>query len=87
MSLATQERVRCFLRCIVHTCYREIRHIGPPDDPAACLVLQAGPFVDRAQRVRDRRSLLKGTQLFLQSASAGTAGEVVAPTRPQRSSP
>ncbi len=79
MNLSSHARVRCFLRCVVHACYREIRHVGPSGDWDARLEIGDGPFVDRVAGLQQNRNLLQKTTLFTKSEGAATAGAVLKP--------
>lgn len=71
--------VKCYFRNLVHTVYREARHIGPVGDPEAKLKVVDGPYAQAAKKCRDARQLLKGVGLFKTTESAKTATEALRP--------
>lgn len=72
----------CVFRNLVHTTYREARHIGPEDDPEARLSLpKAHQFTEAAKQCSTNRRLLKGTSLFNKTATADSVDAVTGPYR------
>lgn len=76
------DRAWCYFRCLVQACYREARHVGPPDDDTArCPV--TGPYARRyaavAAKCRANRALLKDTTLWEGVRSARESEVVLGP--------
>ena len=71
--------VWCYFRNLVHTVYREIRHIGPVHDTAAKLHVVDPTLVRAASQCAAKRPLLKGTKLFERVADATTVAGVLKP--------
>lgn len=72
------ESAWCYFRCLVHACYREARHIGPPEDPdARCKA--TGVFTGAATLCQSNRALLKGLVLWERTELARTTADVLAP--------
>jgi hypothetical protein len=72
----------CYFRNLVHTVYREARHVGPSGDRAAKLCLDNDhPLAVAASRCSKKRSLLKGVSLFKQTAAAKSVDGVLGPYR------
>lgn len=69
----------CYYRNLVHTCYREIRHVGTSTDPSAKLVIPDEEYPDAAARIRDSRQTLKGTSQFGRIRFAASTAEVQGP--------
>lgn len=79
---ADKRRAWCYFRNLVHTTYREARHIGLGDDPMARLrVPGSHQFSESARRCSGNRELLKGKSLFKGTATAKSVDEVVQPYR------
>jgi hypothetical protein len=78
---AWQRRAWCYLRNLVHTVYREARHVGPTDDGDAKLNPVSPAFAVAAGRCSKNRALLKGTSLFKKTAAATSVDEVLRPYR------
>lgn len=74
---ASHERAWCYFRHLVHTVYREARHLGPPDDHQARLRVTEQRLLAVARRCARQRQRLEGTILFKQGASAKTVDEVL----------
>jgi hypothetical protein len=70
-------RTRCVFRNLVHTVYREARHLGPAGDPTACLTVTSGPLLAGAEQCRKFRARLKSTELFKRTAGAKTTAGVL----------
>jgi hypothetical protein len=66
------KRVFCYFRNLVHTVYREARHVGPPGDSEAKLEVATGRYTEAARKCRAARQRLKGTELFKMMATAST---------------
>lgn len=74
--------VWCYLRNLVHTTYREVRHVGLSWDPDAKLRLpDSHRFAAAAKRCSKKRILLKGTSLFKQTLTAESVEDLVQPYR------
>jgi hypothetical protein len=65
------ERVWCYYRNLVHTVYREVRHIGESGDHEAKCQIE-GQYLAAAKRIRKNRSKLKSTVPFLKIAELQT---------------
>jgi hypothetical protein len=77
-----RRRAWCYFRNLVHTVYREARHVGPAGDEAAKLQLSdKHPLVAAGRRCSKLRALLKGTSLFKQTAGAKAVDDVLRPYR------
>jgi hypothetical protein len=69
MTFGTWERVWCYYRNLVHTVYREARHIGTPDDrEVRCQVAER--YWPAARQCRRNRYTLKSSVLFRQKTSS-----------------
>jgi len=68
----------CYFRCLVQACYREVRHIGPPDDPEARCRLN-GRYAAAAALCQRNRMKLKSRDLWKLTEQAGTTAEVFVP--------
>ncbi len=66
------DRTFCYFRNLVHTVYREARHIGPEGDPEAKLEVATGRYADAAKKCRAARQRLKGTRLFKATTTSRT---------------
>lgn len=71
----------CVFRNLVHAVYREARHLGPPGDHTAKLVVSDGAFASAAARCRVSRAVLKTTQLYQRTANAPSTEAVLRPGR------
>jgi hypothetical protein len=81
-SETKRRRAWCYLRNLVHTVYREARHVGPPGDSGAKLRLSADhPLAAAGSRCSKSRALLKGTSLFKQTTVAKSVDDVLRPYR------
>lgn len=67
----------CVFRNLVHTVYREARHIGPAGDTRAKLTVDAGKFVVAAERCASVRQRLKRRALFDELSDRDTTGDVL----------
>jgi len=77
-----RRRAWCYFRNLVHTTYREARHVGPSGDRTAKLCLPDNHLLtEAAKRCSSKRDLLKGTSLFEQTAAAKSVDDVVQPYR------
>jgi hypothetical protein len=77
-----RRRAWCYFRNLVHTTYREARHVGPSWDHMAKLCLPDNHrLTEAAKRCSSKRALLKGTSLFKQTAAAKSVDDVVQPYR------
>jgi hypothetical protein len=72
-----QQRAWCYFRNVVHTAYREARHLGPPEDSEAKLRVTDSVFASAARLCSKNRKLLKGTSLFNETASALSVDDVL----------
>lgn len=52
-----QQRAWCYFRNLVHTVYREARHVGPPEDTEAKLHVTGPVFALAARRCSKNRAL------------------------------
>lgn len=79
MSTETERRLTwCYFRNLVHTVYREARHVGPSEDSAAKLRLDNDhPLEAAAGCCLKNRALLKGVSLFKQTAAAKSVDDVL----------
>ncbi len=81
-SETERQRAWCYLRNLVHTVYREARHVGPLGDSGAKLRLSTDhPLAAAASRCSKNRALLKGTSLFKQTTVAKSVDDVLRPYR------
>lgn len=77
-----RHRAWCYFRNLVHTTYREARHVGPSWDHMAKLCLPDNHrLAEAAKHCSNNRALLKGTSLFKQTAAAKCVDEIVQPYR------
>jgi len=77
-----RRRAWCYFRNLVHTVYREARHVGSAGDAAAKLHLSDDhPLVAAGRLCAKRRSLLKSTSIFKQTAEAKSVDDVLRPYR------
>jgi len=75
-------RAWCYVRNLIHTTFREARHVGPVGDGEAKLCLPSDHrLIVGAKRCSEKRALLKGTFLFSQTASAKSVYDIVRPYR------
>lgn len=74
-----QSRPWCVLRNLIHTVYREARHLGPAGDPKACVTVSVGPLVAAAKQCRSERAKLKSTELYKLTANARNVADVLRP--------
>ena len=75
----TQDLLWCYFRNLVHTVYREIRHVGPREDKGANLCVTDSAFVAAVRQCAANRSLLKGTKLFEMTAGLTAVDDVLKP--------
>lgn len=81
-SETERRRAWCYFRNLVHTVYREARHVGPAGDSGAKLRLANNHALAAAgSRCSKNRALLKGTSLFKQTAAANSVDDVLRPYR------
>jgi hypothetical protein len=69
----------CVLRNLVHTVYREARHLGPSGDPDAMVTVSGGVLLPSAERCSLKRQNLKSVDLHTATATANTIEEVLKP--------
>ena len=62
--MTVDARAWCYYRNLVQTVYREIRHVGGPDDEAARLVVDDDSFARSVGSIKSWRPKLKGTTIF-----------------------
>jgi hypothetical protein len=72
-------RAWCVLRNLVHTVYREVRHLGPKGDTKARVTVPSGPLLASAKRCRRARAELKSSHLHRLTAHANTVADVLRP--------
>jgi hypothetical protein len=83
VSTETERRLAwCYFRNLVHTVYREARHVEPSGDSAAKLRLDNDhPLAAAASRCSKSRAMLKGMSLFKQTAAEKSVDGVLRPYR------
>lgn len=64
MTAARDEQVLCFYRNLVHTCYREARHLGAPGQSQARLVVRDPELQAAMAKIRNWRDRLEDGSLF-----------------------
>src|ERR1700686_4023237 len=69
----------CILRNLVHTVYREARHLGPAGDAQARVIVSAGPFLVAAKRCCSERANLKSRRLYNLTGNARSIADVLKP--------
>lgn len=69
----------CVLRNLVHTVYREARHLGPRGDPVAKVTVSGAPLLTKAEKCRATREELKSRHLFEHTAHAKSTADVFRP--------
>ncbi len=78
----TSSRAWCVFRNLVHTVYREVRHLGPSRDRDAMVtVADDAPLAAAAKLCQMNRKKLKSNDLHGSTASARSPAEVLAPYR------
>jgi hypothetical protein len=76
-DMITHSFAWCVLRNLVHTVYREARHLGPSGDPDAKVTVSDGHLLASAKQCRDARKDLESTSLYNATAKASTVREVL----------
>ena len=76
---SSRARAWCVLRNLVHTVYREARHLGPKGDVGANVTVSSGPLLVSAKRCRRSRVELKSRRMYDLTAGANTTAEVLRP--------
>jgi hypothetical protein len=71
VAFGTWERVWCEYRNLVHTVYREVRHLGTPDDPDARYRVAARYWL-AARQCRQHRHTLQSTVPFRHATGSRT---------------
>jgi hypothetical protein len=77
--MAVDDRAWCYYRNLVHTVYREIRHIGASGDPEARLRVDEESLGREIANIRKWRSRLKTTALFDKIANKRSTASIRAP--------
>lgn len=74
MNTAPGARAWCYYRNLVHTVYREARHIGASGDPEARLIVDDPDLRKNVANIRRWRYVLKGLTVFtrIEHASSTT---------------
>jgi hypothetical protein len=65
------ERVWCYYRNLVHSVYREIRHIGEPGDQKANCIVE-GKYLSATKKIPNNRHVLKSSVPFREIAELQT---------------
>jgi len=81
--MATNETIGsrewCVFRNLVHTVYREARHLGPEGDLNAQARVSGGPLLPHAEQCRRAREELKSLRLYELTTQARSTGDVLRP--------
>lgn len=75
------ERAWCTFRNLVQSVYREARHLGPPGDPEAHLVVTDDRYRTQAAKCRKWRSKLQSLDLYAKISDKRTTTLILRPYR------